>query len=188
MTDKEIQETVKQAAEQAAQQAAQAVSQAIQKLLQTTGQATTGAGVFTREELGDIGGTEGIESDLITNRGILFSNQKRTFDEYQHESLESIRRNRTYVDKVIADSHGYDMGARNIANQALQNAVETANMVGKQAVRHGDVAIDRQWNVNETDYAAASIINAMNAPAVKEAMSAAIAQILAAMAAEKKTT
>ena len=34
-------------------------------------------------------------------------------------------------------------------NQALQNAVETANMVGKQAVRHSDIAIDRQWNVDE---------------------------------------
>jgi len=50
------------------------------------------------------------------------------------------------------------MTLNNLATQALQNAVETANMVGKQAVRHGDLAIDRQWNVNETDYAAAEIL------------------------------
>ncbi len=42
-----------------------------------------------------------------------------------------------------------------IANQALQNAVETANMVGKQAVRHGDLSIDRQWNIDEVSGLAA---------------------------------
>lgn len=39
----------------------------------------------------------------------------------------------------------------NLTTQLLQGAIETANMISKQAVRHGDLAIDRQWNVNETD-------------------------------------
>ena len=78
-----------------------------------------------------------------------FANIKRTYDEYLHESLESIRRNRTIVDKTLSDAQQHDNTRQNIANQALQNAVETANMVGKQGVRHGDVAIDRQWNVDE---------------------------------------
>jgi hypothetical protein len=51
--------------------------------------------------------------------------------------------------KVLSDAQQHDNVRQNIANQALQNAVETANMVGKQAVRHGDIAIDRQWNVDE---------------------------------------
>jgi hypothetical protein len=46
----------------------------------------------------------------------------------------------------------------NLAVQALQNAVETANMVSKQAVRHSDFAIDRQWNLNETDVSAAALL------------------------------
>lgn len=65
---------------------------------------------------------------------------KRTYDEYQGESLESIRRNRSIVDKLLSDAQAHDNALRaaslvqqNIANQALQNAVETANMVGKQA-------------------------------------------------------
>jgi hypothetical protein len=78
-----------------------------------------------------------------------FANVKRTYDEYQHESLETIRRDRDYTSKVLGDAQQNDNTRQNIANQALQNAVETANMVGKQAVRHGDVAIDRQWNVDE---------------------------------------
>ena len=78
-----------------------------------------------------------------------FANIKRTFDEYQHESLESIKRNRTIVDKLLSDAQQHDNVRQTIANQSLQNAVETANMVSKQAVRHSDIAIDRQWNVDE---------------------------------------
>ena len=78
-----------------------------------------------------------------------FANVKRTYDEYQEVSLESIKRNRAYVDKVLSDAQQYDNQRQAIANQALQNAVETANLTGKQAVRHADIAIDRQWNVDE---------------------------------------
>jgi len=89
-----------------------------------------------------------------------FSNIKRTYDEYQHESLETLRHQRTSFDRVVSeqqtlftklltDAQQHDNTRQNIANQALQNAVETANMVGKQAVRHGDLAIDRQWNIDE---------------------------------------
>ena len=86
-----------------------------------------------------------------------FANMKRTYDEYQHESLESIRYNRSYVAKVLSDAQQNDNTRQNIANQALQNAVETANLVGKQAVRHAELAIDRQWNVNETDALATAL-------------------------------
>ena len=82
-----------------------------------------------------------------------FANIKRTYDEYQQESLESIRQNRSYAGKVLSDAQQFDNARQAIANQALQNAVETANMVGKQAVRHGDLAIDRQWNVDEVAHA-----------------------------------
>lgn len=80
------------------------------------------------------------------NERVIFSNIKRTYDEYQHESLESIRRNRSIVDKLVSDAQQFDNARQAVANQALQNAVETANMVAKQAVRHGDIAIDAQWN------------------------------------------
>ena len=65
----------------------------------------------------------------------------------------------------------------NLATQALQNAIETANMVSKQAVRHSDIAIDRQWNVNETDYAASTILNNQ---VFKDAIAGAVAAAVAA--------
>lgn len=108
-----------------------------------------------------------------------FSNVKRTYDEYQHESLESIKRNRSYVDKVISDAQQSDNARQNIANQALQNAVESANMVAKQAIRHGDVAIDRQWNVDEVAQLVAKT------PVFLDAISAAVAAAVNASLSKK---
>jgi len=130
------------------------------------------------------------------------ANLKRTHDEYQHESLESIRRNRSYVDKILHDAQQYDNQRQNIANQALQNAVETANMVGKQAVthttnahetanavgkqnhRHNDIAIDRQWNVDEQGYQAAEMLKILGADSTT--LMAAIAKTLADMVNNKE--
>lgn len=101
-----------------------------------------------------------------------FANVKRTYDEYQNESLESIKTNRSYIQKVLSDAQQHDNTRQSIANQALQNAVETANMVSKQAVRHADVAIDRQWNVDEQGYTAADILRDAT---FKDAVAAAVA-------------
>lgn len=84
-----------------------------------------------------------------------FANIKRTSDEYQQESLETIRMNRTLFHKLLTDAQQHDNTRQTIATQALQNAVETANMVSKQAHRHSDLAIDRQWNVDEVAQAVA---------------------------------
>jgi len=71
----------------------------------------------------------------------------------------------------------------NLATQALQNSVETANMVSKQAVRHSDIAIDRQWNVDEQGYQAESILRA---DTFKDAIAGAVAVAVAEAMNEKK--
>jgi len=97
-----------------------------------------------------------------------FGNVKRTYDEYQQESLESIRRNRSYVDRVLSDSNSNNQAMEGVKLQALQNAVETANMLGKQAVTaythanerinaHRDIFADRVWNLDEVARIAAGV-------------------------------
>lgn len=85
------------------------------------------------------------------------------YDEFLQESLETVRQNRTLFDKILTDAQQHDNARQVIANQALQNAVETANIVGKQCVRHGDVAIDRQWNLDEQGLVAAAAAAAVAA-------------------------
>lgn len=91
----------------------------------------------------------GMDEAYKANIKMIVEETLKHLSDLSHTAAESIKRNRSYVDKVLSDNHTHDNVKNNIANQALQNAVETANMISKQAVRHGDVAIDRQWNVDE---------------------------------------
>ena len=114
---------------------------------------------------------------------VLFANIKRTYDEYQQESLESIKRNRSIVDKLVSDAQQFDNQRQVIANQALQNSVETANMVAKQAVRHSDIAIDGQWNpvqqgAGDTLTARAVSIDDVSLKAIGAVVAAAVAEAL----------
>jgi len=106
-----------------------------------------------------------------------FANIKRTYDEYQQESLTTIRRSRDYISKVLSDEGQNDNVRQNIANQALQNAVETANLVGKQAVAHRDIAIDRIWNVDEVSALTAK--SGVQADTIQAIVAAAVAAALA---------
>lgn len=109
-----------------------------------------------------------------------FANVKRMYDEYQDLSLESTRRKNSHFDKQISDAQQFDNQRQVIANQALQNAVETANLTGKQAVRHGDLAIDRQWNIDEQNFTVMELLKALSVDTTT--LRSVVAQILAAMA------
>ena len=116
----------------------------------------------------DVGQDEAwANSTLLT-----YANMKRTYDEYQQESLESVRRNRTIADKLISDAQQFDNARQAIANQALQNSVETANMVAKQSIRDAALATDRQWNPDEVAYIAQQILGAPFVEAIKAAAAA----------------
>ncbi|HUS98662.1 MAG TPA: hypothetical protein VMX97_18200 [Hyphomicrobiaceae bacterium] len=135
-----------QTSENAARQAAQDINQG----------ATRSSSI--RDE--DVGTGERYSTTNADHQGILFANEKRTADEYQDLSLNVSKRGRALEEKL--DS---------IAVQALQNSVETANMIAKQAVRHGDIAIDRQWNVDEQAFVVKEILND---PAFEDALKAGI--------------
>jgi len=87
------------------------------------------------------------------------------------------------VDKTLTEAGEYDSQRQVIANQALQNAVETANMVGKQTVRHADLAVDRQWNIDEQGYTAQNILNDA---VFQDAIASAVTKIVADMTTKKK--
>ena len=69
------------------------------------------------------------------NQRVTYANIKRTFDVYQDLDVQAARQALTEQSRQ-----------NQIASQALQNAVETANMVGKQYLRHSDLAADSFWN------------------------------------------
>lgn len=117
-----------------------------------------------------------------------FANIKRTYDEFQEESLETIRRDRAYTSKVLQDNQSHSVNVNNVALQALQNAVETANMIGKQAVAHRDIAINAEWNLEPSEGAAqdAVLSNATAQNSIEAIVTAVVAQVLSQMEQGKK--
>src|SRR5512142_543148 len=84
------------------------------------------------------------------------ANAKRTSDLYQDLDTVAARQRHTETAQL-----------NNVALQALQNAVETANLVGKQAIRHADVAADALWTdeLNPVTRGAGSNLTAGAVPA-----------------------
>ena len=110
-----------------------------------------------------------------------FANEKLTYDNILETLTAQARRSQTHFDQVASTERERLAQVSNVALQALQNAVETANMVSKQAVRHSDLAIDRQWNKEPAEGAAdATILRQILA---EPTISTAVAQILANMVA-----
>ncbi len=68
------------------------------------------------------------------NQRVTYANIKRTYDVYQDLDIQAARQSLVEQTRL-----------NHIASQALQNAVETANMVAKQSIRHADVAADALW-------------------------------------------
>lgn len=84
----------------------------------------------TSKNNSELNQTAAQESDRI-----IAANKKRTYDVYQDLDIQAVRRGSVEVARLD-----------NIGAQALQNAVETANMVAKQYLRHSDLAADSFWN------------------------------------------
>lgn len=145
----------KQLAQQAVQKADEAIQQASQAV-QAAQQAARAVGAETS--------SASVQTELSpASQGLAWAaNFKRTYDEFQDISLVAARRSQSDFD-----------GIRNVSLQALQNAVESANMLGKQAIAHRDIAIDREWNIDEV----AGLVAAMGRTDVfKEAIEAAVAR------------
>lgn len=153
-------------------------------------QAAGGAGTHTADTHGqalegsikqatDINTEEALAliQSLVTKGSVNFSdlvaaNAKRTADQAQSTDLLTL----------VGDMNHRQV-LNNISTQALQNAVETSNMVAKQAIRHADIAIDAEWNpvqqgAGDTLTARAVSIDDVSLKAIGAVVAAAVANAL----------
>ena len=157
---------VAQQAAQGAQQAAQEAKQAAQQIAEAVGQSQRSVIDASRtarsQEIGAEGEFEtGMDEFFKFASSVNALNAKRTYDEYQHESLSQIRETREIVERIAQNAVTHDQNINNIALQALQNAVLTADMIGKQAVAHRDIAIEHEWNQNDDTLALKVVADAV---------------------------
>lgn len=95
-----------------------------------------------------------------------------TFSETGHKAATDVNSEEaisSYVALSVKDATTHSLNVNNVglqivqnavtqANTLVTNAVETANFVSKQALRHTDIAIDREWNLDEQTIAAAATL------------------------------
>jgi hypothetical protein len=73
---------------------------------------------------------------------MVVANMKKTYDVFLELGVESARRSRDHYDKMMSS-------AQSFTEQILQNGIEVGKKDALQSTRHGDLAIDNQWNLNE---------------------------------------
>jgi len=78
----------------------------------------------------------------------ILMNMKRTYDQYQ-----------TLDTQILAACQSQMLALNNIQSQQLAAMTENSNAMSKQMIRHTDLAIDRQWNVDEQAFVVADILN-----------------------------
>lgn len=105
-----------------------------------------------------------------------FNNSKLTYDTHLDLLASQARRSQDHYDAIVTGERTHRGELEQLSIQALQNAIETANLVGKQAVRatdnvietanlrgkdavrHSQIATDQQWNQEPQEAAAESLI------------------------------
>jgi hypothetical protein len=104
---------------------------------------------------------------------IHLANMKRTYDTYQGIDLDHARNALKLESRISNNAVTHDQQVNALSLQALQSAVTTQDMIAKQAVRHGDVAIDGHWGVRESDVwltiMASKVAEKLNNAAAKKA-------------------
>ena len=131
-----------------------------------------------------------------------FANNKLTYDTTLDLLSSAARRSQDHYDSIVTGEREHRAELERVSLQALQNAVETANMVakqtvraqenvietanlrGKDAVRHSQIATDRQWNLEPSEAASENLV--LNSQTSIDAISAAIAAAVVSALADNK--
>jgi hypothetical protein len=124
-----------------------------------------------------------------------FNNSKLTYDTHLDLLATQARRSQDHYDAIVTGEREHRAELERVSLQALQNAVETANMVGKQvvraqenaietanlrgkdAVRHSQIATDQQWNMEPSEAAGeGALLRELISQPVMSAIQAAVAK------------
>lgn len=104
----------------------------------------------------DIDTPESLKAGVVANRSAWDANNKRTYDVHQTEDSETRGRNRTHFDALISQQLTHIANLNSLTLQAIANNQNQSNLVNTGAINHQALAVDRQWNINETDLSAKS--------------------------------
>lgn len=109
----------------------------------------------------------------------MVNNMKLTYDAQQNLITNALKQAQEELTQINAVTLAALSASQNAISLAQVNATESANMIGKQAIAHRDIAIDREWNIDEQGYTAARVLNSDTfRDSIKAAVVAAVAEAI----------
>ena len=97
----------------------------------------------------DVNTPEAYKASVFNDYRAWNANNKRMYDEYQDLALSAARRSQDRFDAAMNNMQVQLNEIHKLALTDLANATSWANGENQRTVRHGDVAADRMWNIDE---------------------------------------
>lgn len=113
------------------------------------------------------------ERSWDANVKALFDDLMSDAREHRGVQLTASKRSQTAFDKLISDAQEHSAQLRLASLQSLNDAIGTANLVGKAAVMHGSIAAWKLWGLEPEE--AVSIAKILAASVPIDAIAAAVA-------------
>ena len=120
-----------------------------------------------------VAGTTGVSATVgaAQGSGSTFTTAKHAADteiveKYTQAGADWLSRDRGLYDARMTSMHEHDVALRAAAQRAVDNAVGTYGLADIQSRAHRDLAHDRKWNINETDFIASQSLRDLNSGGV----------------------
>lgn len=125
-----------------------------------------------------VSGTAGASGTFTTTK---HAADTEIVEKYTQAGADWLSRDRGFYDARMSSMHEHDVALREAAIRAVDSAVGTYGLADIQSRAHRDLAHDRKWNINETDFIASQSLRDLNSGGVvTTGMLAAMASSIAA--------
>ena len=134
----------------------------------TTGSHSVDSDVSRLLDHADIGIDEAHSNAAYSATRMWQANEKWVFDQMAGAAVENAGRNRDHFDAMMTDARNHVQAINQLVIDRLANSNTFSHGETQRSMRHGDIAADRMWNVDEV--AAAIAKNAVFQDAIVAAM------------------
>ncbi len=110
-----------------------------------------------------VSGTAGASGTFTTTK---HAADTEVVEKYTQAGADWLSRDRGFYDARVSSMHEHDVALREAAIRAVDSAVGTYGLADIQSRAHRDLAHDRKWNINETDFIASQSLRDLNSGGV----------------------
>ncbi len=110
-----------------------------------------------------VSGTAGASGTFTTTK---HAADTEVVEKYTQAGADWLSRDRGFYESRMANMDKHDNALREAAIRSVDNAVNNYGLADIQSRAHRDLAHDRKWNINETDFIASQSLRDLNSGGV----------------------